>query len=86
MEVGLKIWLERARILCWAGGEGFCRKADLGADAAAEGLGGVCGRMGTASPTSVCPRALSTFGRLNRLKSDILDADRSSFGTLGGGD
>jgi hypothetical protein len=43
------------------------------------GLGGVCGRIGTARPTSVCPRALSTLGRLKRLNSDILDATRSSF-------
>ena len=51
--MGLNIWLERARIVCWAGGEGFCRNEDLGADTADWGLGGVCGRIGTARPTSV---------------------------------
>jgi hypothetical protein len=34
----------------------------------------------------VWPRALSTFGRLNKLNSDIFEADRSSFGTLGVGE
>jgi hypothetical protein len=46
-------------------------------------LGGVWGRIGTARPTSVCPRALSTFGRLNRLKRDILEVERSSLGARG---
>jgi hypothetical protein len=45
----------------------------------AAGFGGVCGRIGNASPTSVCPRAFSTFGRLNKLNSDSLDAVRPSF-------
>jgi hypothetical protein len=48
-------------------------------DMGAVGLGGVCGRIGTASPTSVCPRAFSTLGRLKRLNSDILEETRSSF-------
>ena len=46
------------------------------------GLGGVCGRIGTARPTSVCPRAFSTLGLLKRLNNDILEATRSTF--LGG--
>jgi hypothetical protein len=84
--MGLNNWLERARMLCCAGGEGFCRNEDFGADTTGAGFGGVCGRIGTARPTSVWPRALSTFGLLNRLNSDILDADRSSLGTLGAGE
>jgi hypothetical protein len=79
MDIGLNIWLERARIVCCAGGEGVCRSDDFAVDAGG-GFGGVGGRIGTASPTSVWPRALSTFGLLKRLKSDILEADRSSLG------
>jgi hypothetical protein len=72
-------------MVCWAGGDGLCRRDDFGAEDDCEGFGGVCGRIGTARPTSVCPRALSTFGRLKRLKSDIFEADRSSFGAFGVG-
>lgn len=43
-------------------------------------LGGVCGRIGTARPTSVWPRAFSTLGRLKRLNRDIFDVVRSIFG------
>lgn len=32
------------------------------------------------------PRAFSTFGLLNKLNKDILEADFSSFGTLGTGE
>jgi hypothetical protein len=85
IDVGLNIWLERARMDCWAGGDGLCRKEDFGADVEGGDFGGVCGRIGMARPTSVCPRALSTFGRLNRLNSDIFEAARSSFGTFGMG-
>jgi hypothetical protein len=73
-------------MVCWAAGDGLCRRDDFGADVDGEGFGGVCGRIGTARPTSVCPRALSTFGRLKRLKSDIFEADRSSFGGFGVGE
>jgi hypothetical protein len=31
----------------------------------------------------VCPRAFSTFGRLKRLKRDILEEERSSLGARG---
>jgi hypothetical protein len=51
--MGLNIWLERARIDCCAGGDGFCLKDDLGAEIGAAGFVGVCGRIGTARPTSV---------------------------------
>jgi hypothetical protein len=34
----------------------------------------------------VWPRAVSTLGRLKRLKSDIFEADFSSLGTLGAGE
>jgi hypothetical protein len=47
-------------------------------DTGAVGFGGVCGRIGTASPTSVCPRAFSTLGLLKRLNSEILEETRSS--------
>ena len=73
------ILLERARIVCWAGGEGFCLSEDFGMDTGSVDLGGVCGRIGTARPTSVWPRALSTLGRLKRLNRDILEETRSSF-------
>ena len=77
--MGRKIWLERARIVCCAGGDGFCLSEDLGRDMGGVDFGGVCGRIGTARPTSACPRAFSTLGRLKRLNSDILDETRTSF-------
>jgi hypothetical protein len=79
MDMGRNIWLERARIVCWAGGEGFCLRDDLGIEIGGVDLGGVWGRIGTARPTSVCPRAFSTLGRLKRLNKDILEDTRSSF-------
>jgi hypothetical protein len=57
----------------------FDRAADCGVDTGAA-LGICCGTKGTARPTSMWPRALSTFGLLNKLNRDILDALRSSFG------
>lgn len=80
MDIGRNIWLDRARMVCWAGGEGFCRNADLGVEIGTD-FGGVWGRMGTARPTSMWPRAFSTFGRLNRLNKDILEDARSNLGT-----
>lgn len=50
MDIGRNIRLDRDRIDCCAAGEGFCLRADLDGTV---GFGGVCGRMGTASPTSV---------------------------------
>jgi hypothetical protein len=50
IDVGRNIRLDRDLTDCCAGGEGFCLRADLGGTA---GFGGVCGRIGTASPTSV---------------------------------
>jgi len=38
--------------------------------------------MGTARPTSTWPRAVSTLGRLKRLKSDIFEGAFSSLGAL----
>ena len=49
-------------------------------ESGAVGFGGVCGRIGIARPTSVCPLAFSTLGLLKRLNKDILDDERSSFG------
>jgi hypothetical protein len=69
-------------MVCWAGGEGFCLREDFGIEIGAVGLGGVCGRIGTARPTSVCPRAFSTLGLLKRLNKDIFEDTRSTF--LGG--
>jgi hypothetical protein len=42
-------------------------------------FGGICGCIGIARPTSVCPRAFSTLGLLKRLKRDILEDKRSGF-------
>lgn len=50
MDVGRNMRLDRDLTDCCAGGEGFCLRADLGGIA---GFGGVCGRIGMASPTSV---------------------------------
>lgn len=80
MDMGRNIWLERARMVCWAGGEGFCLSDDFGVDSRGSGWGGVCGRIGTARPTSWWPRAFSTLGRLKRLNRDILEGVRSSWG------
>jgi hypothetical protein len=82
IDVGRNMWLERDRKLDCVGGE-CSRLEGFGVAAKGAGLGGVWGRIGTARPTSVCPRALSTFGRLNRLKRDILEVERSSLGARG---
>lgn len=79
MDMGRNNILDRDRIDCCAAGEGFCRSADLGGTS---GFGGVCGRMGTASPTSVWPRAFSTLGRLKRLNSESFDGALASLGVM----
>lgn len=55
IEVGRNIWLDRARIDCCAGGDGFWRSEDFAMEVCGAGVGGVgvCGRVGITSPPSV---------------------------------
>jgi hypothetical protein len=78
--MGRSIWLDRDRCACWTAGGGLRRSEDFGVEIGAFFGGGVGGAIGTARPTSVCPRAFSTLGRLKRLNRDILEGARSSFG------